>query len=76
MSNTTRLVDKLIKKDFVQREQCESNRRKVDIMITVEGEKALEVINEVVDESESMLTENLSQDELKQLNSLLNKLRT
>jgi DNA-binding MarR family transcriptional regulator len=45
-------------------------------MITVEGEKALEVINEVVDESESMLTENLSQDELKQLNSLLNKLRT
>jgi len=45
-------------------------------MITVEGEKALEVINEVVDESESMLTENLSQDELKQLNFLLNKLRT
>ena len=31
MSNTTRLVDKLILKDFVSRETCESNRRKIDI---------------------------------------------
>ena len=76
MSNTTRLVDKLIKKNFVQREQCESNRRKVDITITKEGIEALEEINKVVDESESKLTESLTQDELKQLNHLLNKLRT
>ena len=34
MSNTTRLIDKLILKDFVSRETCESNRRKIDIFIT------------------------------------------
>ena len=30
MSNTTRLVDKLLNKGFVQREVCESNRRNKD----------------------------------------------
>lgn len=76
MSNTTRLVDKLIKKNYVERELCETNRRKVDIIITEEGIKALEIINLAVDESESKMTDNLSTEELKQLNFLLNKLRT
>lgn len=76
MSNTTRLVDKLIKKNYVQREQCESNRRKVDITITEEGIKALDVINVAVDETESKITNNLSHQELEHLNHLLNKLRT
>jgi DNA-binding MarR family transcriptional regulator len=76
MSNTTRLVDKLISKNYVQREQCESNRRKVDITITEEGIRALEVINEAVDAAESKITNNLNQTELKDLNDLLNKLRT
>lgn len=76
MSNTTRLVDKLIKKDFVQREQCEANRRKVDIIITNKGIDALAVISEAVDETESRITDSLSSDELEQLNHLLNKLRS
>mgnify|MGYP001803271434 CR=1 FL=1 len=38
MSNTTRLVDKLIAKEFVTRITCPSNRRKVEITITKQGE--------------------------------------
>lgn len=76
MSNTTRLVDKLIKKDYVKREQCETNRRKVDITITEKGIKNLNVINISVEKAESEITDNLSETELKQLNVLLNKLRT
>lgn len=76
MSNTTRLVDKLIKKNYVERTQCETNRRKVDIIITEEGIKALDVINVAVDASEAKLTQNLSTTELEQLNRILNKLRT
>ncbi len=76
MSNTTRLVDKLIKKNYVSREQCESNRRKVDITITNEGIDYLNKINNVVDNKEEQLTQNLTIDELYQLNELLNKLRT
>ena len=34
MSNTTRLVDKLIKRGFVKRNICKENRRKVEIVIT------------------------------------------
>lgn len=76
MSNTTRLVDKLIKKGYVKREQCETNRRKVDITITEEGIKNLNIINKAVDKSEFKITQNLSESELKQVNELLNKLRT
>lgn len=75
MSNTTRLVDKLIKKGYVQREQCEDNRRKVDITITEEGIKALDTINHEVEKAESTMTEKLTNKELEKLNMLLNKLR-
>ena len=34
MSNTTRLVDKLLAKNYVDRSVCSSNRRKVEIRIT------------------------------------------
>ena len=75
MSNTTRLVDKLIKKNYVERTQCKTNRRKVDIVITDEGIKALVAINQAVEASEENITSNISSSDLKHLNSLLNKLR-
>lgn len=76
MSNTTRLVDKLILKDYVERFTCKKNRRKVEIFITTQGLNLLEDLDTLVDESESRLTSNLSNNELEQLNQLLNKLRT
>ena len=33
-SNTTRLIDKLLLKDFVTREVCPDNRRKIEVLIT------------------------------------------
>lgn len=76
MSNTTRLVDKLILKGHVERFICEKNRRKVDIFITKEGLLVLEQLDALVDANENQLTAKLSEQELEQLNSLLNKLRT
>ena len=74
MSNTTRLVDKLILKDFVSRETCESNRRKIDIFITEKGLKFLDEINPVIDKSEELMTTNLSEEEKNILIKLLNKI--
>ncbi|WP_411767772.1 MarR family winged helix-turn-helix transcriptional regulator [Winogradskyella sp. A3E31] len=74
MSNTTRLVDKLIKKDFVQRQTCETNRRKVDISITDEGLAILKTLDPLIDQAEQNVTQNLSKKELEQLNILLSKL--
>ena len=37
MSNTTRLIDKLIEKNLVKREVCLDNRRKIELSITQKG---------------------------------------
>jgi len=75
MSNTTRLIDKLIKKDFVKRNQCEQNRRKIEIYITSAGLKNLKELDTIIDQTEQNITSNLSQTELEQLNKLLLKLK-
>ncbi|MGW9685619.1 MarR family winged helix-turn-helix transcriptional regulator [Flagellimonas sp. 2504JD1-5] len=73
MSNTTRLVDKLITKGYVQRWVCEANRRKVEILITEKGQTILEKIDTVMEDTESRLLQNFSKKELEELNILLDK---
>ena len=48
MSNTSRLVDRLIEKRLVTRKTCENNRRKVEIFITKNGLTMLEEIEPVL----------------------------
>ena len=76
MSNTTRLVDKLILKGLVERFICEKNRRKVDIFITDQGLSLLNEVDPLVDNIEAQMTSNLTNQELETLNTLLTKLRT
>ncbi len=75
MSNTTRLVDKLIKKNFVERKICPTNRRKVEISITNLGLSTLKTLDPIIDDTEHVMIKNLTQEELIQLNSLLLKLK-
>lgn len=73
MSNTTRLVDKLIAKEYVDRMICPSNRRKVEIRITPKGEKALAKMDVAMEAAEEQVLKNLEQNDLQQLNDLLDK---
>jgi DNA-binding MarR family transcriptional regulator len=73
MSNTTRLVDKLILKGYVDRIVCPSNRRKVEIRITEKGSAALEKMDVGMKAAEKEILKNLSTQELEQLNELFNK---
>lgn len=73
MSNTTRLVDKLLNKGFVDRIICPSNRRKVEINLTAEGNLALKKMDQAMDNVERILLNQFSQKELEQLNLLLHK---
>lgn len=73
MSNTTRLVDKLILKGFVDRIVCPSNRRKVEISITLKGEKVLKKMDIQMTKAEKSILKNISTSELEQLNTLFNK---
>lgn len=76
MSNTTRLVDKLIEKNLVMRRICQDNRRKVEISITEQGQHFLEQANTTVERKELELTSHLNTEELKEINLLLNQIRT
>ncbi|RNC91584.1 MAG: MarR family transcriptional regulator [Allomuricauda sp.] len=73
MSNTTRLVDKLISKGYVKRNVCASNRRKVEIFITNTGESALIEMDKAIANAERELIKSFTSDELKKLNLLLDK---
>jgi len=75
-SNTTRLVDKLLLKDFVTRGVCESNRRKMEVSITERGLELLKELDPIVDAHEDKFAANLTPTELEQLNILLEKYRT
>jgi DNA-binding MarR family transcriptional regulator len=73
MSNTTRLVDKLLLKGYLNRVVCPSNRRKIEITITRKGQEALLKMDKAITAAEKELLKNFSDKELKQLNDLLNK---
>ncbi|HLF52690.1 MarR family winged helix-turn-helix transcriptional regulator [Flavobacterium sp.] len=74
-SNTTRLVDKLLLKDFVTREVCPDNRRKMEVQITQKGLALLSELDPKVIEHELSFSNNLNSEELDQLNVLLEKFR-
>jgi len=75
MSNTTRLIDKLLKKELVTRRTCTSNRRKIEIFITEKGLILLKALDIKVNSSNIEITKNLNILELTTLNNLLDKLR-
>lgn len=75
-SNTTRLVDKLLLKGLVTREVCSKNRRKIEVSITQKGHELLNKIDPSVAIYEEKFANNLTSNELKDLNYLLEKYRT
>jgi DNA-binding MarR family transcriptional regulator len=74
-SNTTRLVDKLLLKEYVTRKVCPENRRKIEVLITQKGLDILIQLDPKVLEHNSSLAKRLNTDEQKQLNTLLEKFR-
>jgi len=73
MSDVSRIIDKLIAKGFVERHECKADRRNVDLLITKKGLNLLTSLDHV-DESFVELFKNLSKEEIKNLNDLLDKL--
>jgi DNA-binding MarR family transcriptional regulator len=73
MSNTTRLVDKLITKGYVLRTACESNRRKVEIYITESGLDALLQMDKAMQSADETILEKFTNEDLIVLNKLFDK---
>lgn len=74
-SNTTRLVDKLLLKEYVTRKVCPENRRKIEVLVTQKGLDLLTQLDPKLIEHNRSLSKNLNNDEMQQLNQLLEKYR-
>jgi len=74
MSNTSRLIDKLIDKKLVKRSVCKENRRKVKIFITEKGVSLLSEMDEKIEFAEKEILKPLNIDNKKKLRKLLNKI--
>lgn len=73
-SNVTRIVDKLQEKGLVDRSECPTNRRKMDLTITDTGRQFLKKLDRKVTDLHQPVMDKLSDVELKQLNELLKKI--
>jgi DNA-binding MarR family transcriptional regulator len=74
MSDTSRIVDRLIAKGLVKKGVCKDDRRLVDVMITEKGKKLLERLDARQDEIDNIIG-NLSKKEATSLSELLDKIR-
>lgn len=74
MSDTSRIVDRLIVKGLVKKVVCKNDRRLVDVMITDKGKKLLERLDARQDDIDGVLG-NLSEKDANMLSDLLDKIR-
>ncbi|HMK27400.1 MAG TPA: MarR family transcriptional regulator [Chitinophagaceae bacterium] len=74
MSDTSRIVDRLITKGLVKKLTCKNDRRLVDVIITDKGKKLLERLDSRQDEIDGVLGK-LSENDANILSDLLDKIR-
>jgi DNA-binding MarR family transcriptional regulator len=74
MSDTSRIVDRLVKKGMVKKNIRKSDRRLVDVIITEKGQKLLAELDMKDNEMDAVL-QNLDDLDAKQINFLLDKMR-
>ena len=75
MSDTSRIVDRLIAKHLVKKSVCPKDKRLVDVTITEKGQKLLKKLDARQD-NVALVMGNLSEKEAEQLSALLDKLRS
>lgn len=74
MSDTSRIVERLVKKELVQKKICPSDKRLVDVQITLLGLGKLETLDKT-EENLLSITNNLNKEKLSKLSNLLDELR-
>ena len=74
MSDTSRLVDRMIKKGFVKKVVCKTDKRLVDVTIAEKGRKLLEQMDQCETEIDGLI-KNISEEQAATLNNLLDAIR-
>lgn len=74
MSDTSRIVDRLLGKGLVQKTICPTDKRLVDVLITEKGQQLLRNIDARNEEMDN-ISGGISEEEALQLSNLLDKMR-
>lgn len=74
MSDTSRIVERLLKKELVTKQICAHDKRLVDVTITNKGKKLLARIHKNTDKIDG-ISSNLTDSEVTTVNNLLDKMR-
>jgi len=74
MSDTSRIVDRLVVKKLVKKIVCPTDKRMVDVSITAKGIKLLETLDRSADEWDAIAS-SLTKSEAATMNTLLDKMR-
>ena len=74
MSDTSRIVDRLIVKGLVEKTACIKDKRLVDITVSKKGLQLLEKLDSLNDHIDSVL-KGVSEKEAQAMNQILDKLR-
>jgi DNA-binding MarR family transcriptional regulator len=74
MSNASRLVDKLKKRELIERNECPKDRRQMDVILIQKGIDLLKEIEQHEEQLNGMMGP-ISKNEANTLNQLLDKLR-
>ncbi len=74
--DVTRLIDRMIKRNIVERNICEKNRRKMDILITKDGIELLKKIYPKLEKATNQFFKNeINENNAKALTKKLEKIR-
>lgn len=74
MSDTSRIVDRLVAKELVEKNTCPADKRLVDIVLSKKGNELLEKLDECNDQIDQLLC-GVTEKEAILLNQILDKLR-
>jgi len=75
MSDTSRIVDRLIVKELVQKSACKADKRLVDIILTQNGLALVQKLDQFNDQIDAIL-KGVTENEAATLNQILDKLRS
>jgi len=74
MSDTSRIVDRLIAKELVVKNTCEKDKRLVDITLSPKGLSLIEQLDQFNDRIDALL-KGINESEAKTMNQILDKIR-
>jgi DNA-binding MarR family transcriptional regulator len=75
MSDTSRIVDRLIAKELVMKSTCEKDKRLVDITLSPKGLELIDQLDQFNDRIDALL-KGINETEANTMNLILDKIRT